>query len=482
MPTAGRRRWLPQAIRYFLRQDYPNRELVILDDEEGACDDLIPADQRIRYKRLHGNRTLGAKRNLCVAESRGDLILHWDDDDWFAPDRISRQVDALRRAGAEICGLPRMLFHEPSTRQTWLYEFRGDPQHRWLAGGSLLYTKDFWSRGPFPDLQIGSDTLFVWNRLLDSAVALDDVEIYVAMIHGGNTSPKPTDEQNWTRWPGDLRRVVGDDLDFYEEDGIKSEVIVPTFGQEQFTLRCFDSLLAHTADYRLVWVDNGSSASSRAMVESAFARHAHRLSISSDRNCGFVGGTNLGLEAILGGSASAADYVVLLNNDTEVTEGWLESLIGAIECDPSLAAAGPMTSSSASWQAWPNVFAQWHEAAPQSLVTASSPAAASRALAGHFGNRVMPASMLAFFCVVLQKRVVAEVGLLDPRFGAGLGDDDDYCYRLRAAGHALGFVPGAYVVHHHRTTFRALYSDDEIAAMQHANLARYREKYGVIHD
>jgi glycosyltransferase involved in cell wall biosynthesis len=77
MPTAGRRRWVPRAIRYFLRQDYPNRELVILDDEEGAAEDLIPADSRIRYKKLRGSRTLGAKRNLCVAESRGDLILLW---------------------------------------------------------------------------------------------------------------------------------------------------------------------------------------------------------------------------------------------------------------------------------------------------------------------------------------------------------------------------------------------------------------------
>src|SRR5436309_14676551 len=91
MPTAGGRRWVAQAVRYFLRQDYPNRELVVLDDAAGAARPLIPDDPRIRYRRVEGEITLGAKRNLCVEESRGDLILHWDDDDWFAARRIRVQ-------------------------------------------------------------------------------------------------------------------------------------------------------------------------------------------------------------------------------------------------------------------------------------------------------------------------------------------------------------------------------------------------------
>jgi GT2 family glycosyltransferase len=446
---------------------------------------------RIRYKRLPGSRTLGAKRNLCVAECRGDLILHWDDDDWFAAHRISYQVEAFLRAGAEICGLSQMLFHDLPTQRTWLYQV---PEHerRWLAGGSLLYSKDFWSRSPFPDVQVGSDTAFVWSQSLDGAVALEDPEIYVAMIHGQNTSPKPIDEPNWIPWSGDLRRILGDDFDFYDfarngesvarrpgEAAPRTEIIVPTFGQEEFTVRCFDSILAHTEAYRLVWVDNGSPAASRATIQTAFARHRERLAIWSDQNLGFVGGTNLGLRAILGDYASDADYVVLLNNDTEVTSGWLDRLTAALEHDPSIAAAGPMTSESSSWQAWPNVFALWQEQPPHSLASAS-PADASETLARTFGELEVPASMIAFFCAVFRKRVFTEVGLLDPRFGAGLGDDDDYCLRLRNAGYGLAFVPGAYVVHHHRTTFRAIYSDEEIVAMQHENLEKYRTKHGIV--
>jgi glycosyltransferase involved in cell wall biosynthesis len=48
MPTRNRRRFVSQAIGYFLRQDYPNKELVVVDDGEDAVANLIPPDCRIR--------------------------------------------------------------------------------------------------------------------------------------------------------------------------------------------------------------------------------------------------------------------------------------------------------------------------------------------------------------------------------------------------------------------------------------------------
>ena len=60
MPTFNRRAFAGQAIEYFLRQDYPNRELIILDDGTDAIGDLVPADPRIRYLRLNKKYLLGA--------------------------------------------------------------------------------------------------------------------------------------------------------------------------------------------------------------------------------------------------------------------------------------------------------------------------------------------------------------------------------------------------------------------------------------
>lgn len=56
MPTADRRRFVPQAIRYFLAQDYPEKELVIVNDGADALGDLVPANPCIRYFRQQGRQ------------------------------------------------------------------------------------------------------------------------------------------------------------------------------------------------------------------------------------------------------------------------------------------------------------------------------------------------------------------------------------------------------------------------------------------
>ncbi|HVF49632.1 MAG TPA: aminotransferase class I/II-fold pyridoxal phosphate-dependent enzyme [Pyrinomonadaceae bacterium] len=213
MPTANRLRFVPQAIRYFQAQDYPHRELLILDDGPEAVQHLVPADDaRIRYMRLDGGRTLGEKRNESVRQAAGDLIMHWDDDDWMAPHRISYQVGALLAANADACGLDRMFFYELATGKMWLYQY--PPQRRaWLAGGSLLYTRDFWRRSPFPDIQVASDTRFILNQQLDRAVFLPRHDFYVALIHEGNTSPKNCLGSFWSLCDAatTLASITGDD-------------------------------------------------------------------------------------------------------------------------------------------------------------------------------------------------------------------------------------------------------------------------------
>jgi hypothetical protein len=53
MPTYNRRHFVPRAIEYSLRQDYPNKELIVVDDGHESVSDLVPNSDRIRYIRLH---------------------------------------------------------------------------------------------------------------------------------------------------------------------------------------------------------------------------------------------------------------------------------------------------------------------------------------------------------------------------------------------------------------------------------------------
>ena len=86
--------------------------------------------------------------------------------------------------------------------------------------------------------------------------------------------------------------------------------------------------------------------------------------------------------------------------------------------------------------------------------------------------------MLAFFCTLFRKDVFREIGFLDPSFEDGLGDDDDLCKRMADAGLSCALSMGTYVHHDHRSTFAALYSDNELDDMSERHLERYREKHG----
>jgi glycosyltransferase involved in cell wall biosynthesis len=222
MPTHDRRTFVPRAIDCFLHQDYPNRELVIVDDGHDRVADLVPADPRIRYLPLDQRLTIGAKRNLAIEHASGTLIAHWDDDDWHAPRRLSYQVDALMREQGDICGIQRMLFYEQTTGQFWLYEYPATERH-WLIGGSLVYTRPFWAQAPFPPIQVGEDTRFLLNHPLQRAVVLADHTFYVATIHPANTSAKNTQGAYWSRWDGDLAAILGESWSSMADSGISGE-------------------------------------------------------------------------------------------------------------------------------------------------------------------------------------------------------------------------------------------------------------------
>src|SRR5262245_16796280 len=121
MPTANRRIFASQAIEYFLRQDYARKELIVVDDGSDSLADLMPERAEVRYLRLPRPTPLGIKRNLACQASTGELIAHWDDDDWMSPERLSRQVAALLDADADVCGVRDLLHYRVHAGEAWLY-------------------------------------------------------------------------------------------------------------------------------------------------------------------------------------------------------------------------------------------------------------------------------------------------------------------------------------------------------------------------
>ena len=189
---------MPEAIRLFLAQDHADKELIILDDGADSVADLVPADPRIRYLRETPRAPVGAKRNRACMAARGAVIVHWDDDDWYAPWRLSYQVRALQNADADICGLDRVLYREEAGGAAWEYVWP-DGGGAWLHGATLCYRRALWQRGGFPAIAVGEDTQFLRTHTGARLLALPQTGFYVGRIHAANTSRKLTADPRWQR-------------------------------------------------------------------------------------------------------------------------------------------------------------------------------------------------------------------------------------------------------------------------------------------
>lgn len=204
LPTRSRPGFAAEAIRGFLRQDYPHTELVVVDDGPEPIRALLPVDERIRYFHLPGQQTTGAKRNIACENARGEIIAHVDDDDWYPSDRLSRQVRALLHSDAAVCGTSRLYFFDALKEKAWLYTYALD---RWLAGTSLVYRRSYWEDHRFRPIQVGEDWYFVRaTRAPRTLLNLDDPELALAAIHARNTSPKPATGSYWREIGYDLVR------------------------------------------------------------------------------------------------------------------------------------------------------------------------------------------------------------------------------------------------------------------------------------
>ena len=95
--TFNRRQFLPAAIKSVLAQTFPHFELLILDN--GSTDDTAAIvrgfqDPRIRYIH-HQPMTIGAQRNLGVAEAQSEFIAFLDDDDEWMPGKLAAQISGF---------------------------------------------------------------------------------------------------------------------------------------------------------------------------------------------------------------------------------------------------------------------------------------------------------------------------------------------------------------------------------------------------
>jgi GT2 family glycosyltransferase len=234
-------------------------------------------------------------------------------------------------------------------------------------------------------------------------------------------------------------------------------IVMLSWNAPQFTKLALESIRLHTGgEYEVIIVDNGSQPET---VEWLRTLEGVRVIFNAE-NRGYAGGNNQALEAARG------EYVVLLNNDVVVTEGWLDGLLSAFDRIPGLGVSAPRSNRVAGNQLIPDALygdiAQMHEYA--------------RTRSAQFRGQGWLTDRAIGLCLCIDRRVIEEIGGLDERYGAGNFEDDDFCLRVRAAGYRIYVCDDVFIHHFGSQTFAA--NKVDWSATMRGNWAKFAAKWG----
>jgi GT2 family glycosyltransferase/Flp pilus assembly protein TadD len=238
-------------------------------------------------------------------------------------------------------------------------------------------------------------------------------------------------------------------------------IVILTWNQLSFTKECLASIERHTPEpHEIILVDNGSSDGTVAWLREIVGTRENYSLVENSENLGFSKGCNQGIKAANG------SYILLLNNDTIVTPGWLSGLLECLHSSPDVGIVGPMTNSISGIQMAPVV----------GYADITGLDGYAREFRDTYRGRRIPLRRIVGFCMLFRRELVDRIGFLDERFGSGNFEDDDYCLRAALEGYR-NLVAGDVFIHHHGSaTFRG--NGIDFSCAMTGNHGRFNEKWG----
>jgi glycosyltransferase involved in cell wall biosynthesis len=215
-PTFGRPEKLPHLYTVFASQGVDDSEMIVIDDSEQRCAFMDAlSDPRVRYIHLAERLSIGEKRNLAIEAARGQIIVQFDDDDYYSPKYIRAMIEFMRAEKADFVKLSAFFLYSKILKAYgyWETQRKGGIHFAWDGsttlsvvkfepnvdmsdaelgyGFSYVFKKTVWRSTPFQPISFGEDAPFVRAAIASGLKLLlvnDNSGLLLHILHGGNAS------------------------------------------------------------------------------------------------------------------------------------------------------------------------------------------------------------------------------------------------------------------------------------------------------
>ncbi len=349
VPVYENAQFLAGTIASVLAQSYRKLELVLWDDASPdprvpeILSDFARRDPRVKHFRGERNLGISGATNEAVVRSSGTWIAFLDCDDKLPPHALERVVNQIRKH-------PEVGFfytnrtdvdEQDALVRDWEFVNRSlaDPKEELLQGMFASHLKvasreTIARAGPLRakyDLAQDYDQVLRYSEVTRFGFIREP--LYRHRVHGRQSThlqlSRQQERANQAKRAALLRRNLG--LGAWNG---KVSIVVLSLNRMEDTRRCIEALDRHTSiPFELVVLDNGSTASVCDWLRRSVMARPRTKVIFSDVNLGCAGGRHEALRHAEG------EFIVTLDNDIEVTPGWLQHLLFRVLDEPQAAGA-----------------------------------------------------------------------------------------------------------------------------------------------
>ncbi len=510
--------YLREMIESVQAQTYANWELCLADGSDvgldagssaqgrygsvGAiCREYAELDKRIIYRQLERNEGISGNTNQCLKLATGDYIGLFDHDDILHPCVLYEYAKAINEQGADYIYCDEATFKKNDINRMVTMHFKPDyaidnlRANNYICHFSVFARKLLKSTELFRPRFDGSQDHDMILRLTDAAEKIVHVPklLYYWRSHPGSTAAGINAK---TYAIEAAKGAVSDHLrkhgfDHFQISGTKAfetifkiryeligepliSIVIANKDHESDLRRCIDSILSRSTyeNYEIIVVENNSES------QEIFAYYEELKGKARVRVVTYDGAFNYSLVNNFGVHQSQGEYILLLNNDTQVISvNWLEELLMYAQREDVGAVGGKLYYADKTIQHAGIVLGLGaHRTAGHSHYRQH------RENLGYMGRLCYAQNVSAVTgaCLMIKRKLFMEAGGLDESFAVSL-NDVDFCLKVREKGYLNIFTPFAEL-YHYESKSRGLDDSGENARRYDEESSRFRDRWRAVLD